>query len=121
VSDRFLGRKGGPRRGEDSGFAVERTDGATLRTGLGFAQSLGLLVEESGERPLGQTVRGGLGQLLHEIEVDVQAGASGAEGAAGNDFAPVSGERTDFLEQFGRKRTAWHGKSCLVLAEEARE
>lgn len=121
MSDGFRRREGGPGRDEGSGFGVDRTDRTALGTGLGGAQGLRLLVEEGGECPVGQPVRGGLGQLLHEIEVDVQAGARGAEGAAGNDFAPIGGEGPDFLEHLGRKRTAWHGKSCLVLAEKARE
>ena len=121
MSDRFVRGKGGPRRGEESGFGMEGANGATLGTGLGLSQGLGLLLEKGGKRPLGQALRGGLSELFHEVEVDVQARSRGPEGTAGNDFAPVGGKGADFLEQFGREGTPRHGKSCLELAEEAPE
>jgi hypothetical protein len=69
-----------------------------------------------GQGALGQTNRSGAGDLLHRVEVHVEAGAVIAEGAAGDDFAPALGEVTDLLEQLGGELAAWHGLSCLVLA-----
>jgi hypothetical protein len=56
------------------------------------------LFQEGGEGPLGQAGGSGSGDLLHRLEIDVQAWAELAEGATGNDFAPLGREFTDFLE-----------------------
>jgi len=80
-----------------------------------------LLLEERGEGSLEQPVGGGLSELLHESEVDVQTGPSGPEDPTGDDFTPIGGEGADFLEQFRREGAVWHSKSCLVLAEKAPE
>jgi hypothetical protein len=63
-------------------------------------QELGLLLKAGGESALGQAQGGGQGDLLHGVEVDVEAGAALAEGAFGDDFAPAGGQLTDFLEGF---------------------
>jgi hypothetical protein len=67
-------------------------DGAEVAAGGARAlrgQGLGLLPQQGGEGALGQAAGGGVGDLLEGVEVDVEAGAAIAEGAAGNDFAPV--------------------------------
>jgi hypothetical protein len=79
------------------------------------------LFQEGGEGALGEAGRGGAGQLLHDLEVGVQAGAAVAEAAAGNDFAPAGGEVADFLEEFRGKFTTRHGRYRLVLAANVRE
>jgi hypothetical protein len=79
-------------------------DGAQLlagRTGLRVGQGLGLLGQQGGEGALEQPLRGGLGGLLEGEQVGVQGGAGVAEGAPGNDFAPLGGEVTDVLEFLG--------------------
>jgi hypothetical protein len=86
-----------------------------------FAEGLGLLFQEGAEGALGEAGRGGAGELLHSVEVGVQAGASVAEGPAGDDFAPAGGEVTDFLEEFGGKFTVRHGRYRLVLAAKVPE
>jgi hypothetical protein len=80
-----------------------------------------VLFQESGEGALGQTSSSGVGELLHGVKVGVQAGAGVAESAAGNDFAPASGQVTDFLEELGGKFTTRHGPYRLVLAAKVRE
>jgi hypothetical protein len=75
------------------------------------------LPQGGGQGPLGQTKRGGAGDLLHHVEVHVKAGALLAEGAAGDDFAPALGEVADLLQHLGGELVARHGLSCLVLAE----
>jgi hypothetical protein len=60
------------------------------------------LFQQGGEGPLGQAGGSGSGDLLHGLEIDIQARAGLAEGATGNDFAPLGGEFTDFLELLRR-------------------
>jgi hypothetical protein len=74
------------------------------------------LFQEGSQGAFGQASGGGAGELLHGVEVGVQARAGVAEGAAGNDFAPAGGEVADFLEEFRGKFTACHGRYYLVLA-----
>jgi hypothetical protein len=78
---------------------------------------LGLLFQGGGQGALHQAGGSDQGDLLHGVEVHVEAGAPLAEGAAGNDFAPAGGQVTDRLEQLRGELAARHGVSCLVLAE----
>jgi hypothetical protein len=100
---------------------VDSTAGATLRAGGLFAQSLGLLFQQGGEGALGEAGGGGAGELLHGVEVGVEAGAALAEGAAGDDLAPAGSEVADFLEELGGKFATRHGRYHLVLAAKVRE
>jgi len=77
---------------------------------------LGLLLQASPQGALRQSGGSGAGDLLHRVEVHIQAGSLVSEGAPGDDFAPTGGEVADLLEQFGGKVASWHGLSCLVLA-----
>jgi hypothetical protein len=78
---------------------------------------LGLLLQAGPQGAFSQSGGSGAGDLLHRVEVHIQAGALVPEGAAGDDFAPTGGEVPDLLEQFGGKVASRHGVSCLVLAE----
>jgi two-component system, NtrC family, sensor histidine kinase HydH len=80
-----------------------------------------LLLQQRGEGALGEAGRRGAGELLHGLEVGVQAGAAVAEGAAGDNFAPAGGQIADFLEEFRGKFTMRHGRYRLVLAAEGPE
>jgi len=86
-----------------------------------LAQDPCLLLQQRSEGARGETGRGGAGQLLHGLKVGVQAGASVAEATAGDDFAPASGQVTDFLEKFRGKFTARHGRHLLVLVAKRRD
>src|SRR5580700_4095862 len=97
------------------------TGGAAVRTGDLFAQDLGLLFQQGGEGALGKASGRGAGELLHGLEVRVQAGAGVAEGAAGDDFAPAGGEVADFLEELRGKFTARHARYRLVLVAKGPE
>jgi hypothetical protein len=59
---------------------------------------LGLLFQEGGQGALGEAGGGGVGELLHGLEIGVPSRAVVAVGASGNDFAPAGSEVTDFLE-----------------------
>jgi hypothetical protein len=85
------------------------------------AEGLRLLFQEGAEGAFGEAGRGGVGELLHGLEVGVEAGACVAEGVAGDDFAPASGEFTDFLEECRGKFTTCHGRYRLVLAAKGPE
>ena len=74
---------------------------AAVGAGLLVAEGLGLLLQEGREGAFGQAGGRGAGDLLHGAEIDVGAGAVGAEGVAGDDFAPAGGQLTDFTEVLG--------------------
>jgi hypothetical protein len=78
---------------------------------------MGLLFQERGESALGESGSGSSGDLFQGGEVGVESGAGLAEGPAGNDFAPLGSQITDFLEVLGRKLRACHRRSCLGVAE----
>jgi hypothetical protein len=77
---------------------LHRTKLLAVGAGLFGAECLGLLFQEGSEGSLRQSSGSGSGDLLHGLEIDVQARARLAEGATGNDFAPLGSEFTDFLE-----------------------
>ena len=95
---------------------ADGAEGTAVGTALLLAEGLGLLLQEGGESALGQASSGSAGNLLHQVEIDVQSGAVLAEGSSSDDFAPAGGEVTDFLEECGGKFTACHGRYYLVLA-----
>jgi hypothetical protein len=121
VADRFALGNGPARQVQGARFAVDGTGGAAVRAEGLFAENLGLLFEQGGEGAFGDAGRRGAGELLHGLEVGIQAGAAVAEGPAGDDFAPAGGEVTDFLEEFGGKFTTRHGWYRLVLAAKVPE
>jgi hypothetical protein len=86
---------------------------------LVLGERLRLLLQGSGQGSLGQTSRRGAGDLLHGVEVNIQARTVVAKGAAGNDFAPTGGKVTDLLQLFGSELASWHGVSCLVVAKKS--
>ena len=89
------------------------TRSSAIGTGLLLAQGVGLLFEEGVQGALGEAGRGGAGDLLHGVEIDVEPRAVVAEGASGDDFAPLGGQVTEFLKFFGGERTASHDASCV--------
>ena len=121
MTDGFACGEGRFPRGQEPWFPADRADGAASRTGLLWAERLGLLLQELGQGAFGQTCGGSVDDLLHRVEVDIQTGPLVAEGAAGDDFTPVGGEGADFLEESGREFAMRHGKSFLVLVARARE
>jgi hypothetical protein len=64
-----------------------------MRAGVLGPQAAGLLIHQDAQRALGQARRGRGGDLLHGSEVE-GAGPLEAD-AAGDDFAPLGGERAD--------------------------
>src|SRR5205814_4338545 len=103
VADRFALGEGTARPVQGAGLAVQGAGGAAVGTGCLFAERLSLLFQQDGQGALGEASGRGLGQLLHGLEVGVQAGTAVAEGAAGDDFAPAGRQVADFLEEFRGK------------------
>lgn len=118
MADRFALGDGPAGQVQGAGFAVQGTGGAAVGAAGLFAQDLGLLFQQGGEGALGEASGRGAGELFHGLEIGVQAGAVVAVGPAGHDFAPASGEITDFSEEFGGKFTTRHSWYRLVLAAE---
>jgi hypothetical protein len=101
MSDGFVGGDGAAGPVQGAWLAGDGTGGAAVGAGKLLAEGLGLLFQERGQGSFGQPVGGGLGDLFHGVEVGVESGSVVAEGASCDDFAPVLGEVTDFLEEFG--------------------
>jgi hypothetical protein len=76
-------------------------------------QGVGLLFEEGLQSSLVEPGGGGLGDLLHGVEIDVEPRPLVAEGASGDDFAPLGGQIAEFLELLGGELASRHGVSCL--------
>jgi len=79
-------------------------DGAKVvagRTGLGVGQGAGLLGQQGGQSALEQALGRGLGRLFEGEQVGVQGRAGVAEGASGNDSAPLRSKVTEILELLG--------------------
>jgi hypothetical protein len=87
--------------GQGPWLAVDGTGAAAVGAGLLAAEGLGLQLQEGVEGSFRQACRGGAGDLLQGLEVEVGAGAGLAEGAAGDNLAPLGGEGADFPEDFG--------------------
>jgi hypothetical protein len=102
--------------GQGPALAADRAGPAAVGARLLRSQGIGVLAEQDVEGAFGQAGRGGAGDLLHGLEIDLRAGAGVTEGAAGDDFAPLGSEVTDVLEVLGGGLTTRHGLSCLVLA-----
>jgi hypothetical protein len=108
--------EGAPGEGQGPGFPLHGAGRAAVGTGRLGAEGLRLLFQQGAEGAFGEAGRGGAGELLHGVEIGIQAGAGVAESAAGDDFAPAGSEGADFVEEFGGKFTARHGRYHLVLA-----
>ena len=93
---------------------------AAVGAGLLRAESLGLLLQGSGERAFGEPGGGRGGELLQGGEIEVEPGAVVAEGPSGDNFAPAGGESTDILEVLRGEGLACHRPSCIEVAETGR-
>ena len=72
-----------------------RTTVGAMRDG---SEALGLSFEQIGEGSFGESGGGGIGDLFHGVEIDVESGSVVAEGSSANNFAPIGDELADFLE-----------------------
>jgi hypothetical protein len=79
---------------------------------LFLTQGGGLTLQEGVQGAFGQARGGGVGDLLHRVEVHVESGSVVAEGPTSDDFAPPSGELAEFEEFFWGERTTCHETPC---------
>jgi len=98
-------------------LALQDTRPAAVRTRLLLPEGIGLLFQEGGEGAFGESGRGGGCHLLQGGEIKVESGPLVAEGPAGDNFAPLGGQRADVLEVLGRNLRACHRQSCLRVTE----
>jgi hypothetical protein len=116
VGDAFDLLNLGTRGGERAGVWLGGTELAALGAQLFGGEFAGLLFEEQLEGSLGQSVCGGVGDLLEGAEVDVESGSVVAEGPLGDDLAPLGSESAELAEFLGRESRGRHGSSCLHVA-----
>jgi hypothetical protein len=88
VSHRFGLLDGRPVGDEGAGGGFEPAEFATIRAGMFGGQFLGLLLEQQLQGALGHSLGGGVSQLFHGPEIDLQTGASVAESPLGDNFSP---------------------------------
>ena len=101
MTDRLALGQGAVAAGQGALGAANRARMSAVGAGLFGPEGLRLLLQKSGEGPFGQSGGGGAGDLLHGVEIDLGARAVRAEGMAGDDLAPASGQFTDFAEVLG--------------------
>ncbi len=106
---------------ERAGLPAEGTKPSTVGTGELLAQGVGLLFEQGLQGALGEAGSGGLCDLLHSGEIDIESGAVIAEGASGDDFAPLGGEAAELLDFVGGEVAVWHDASCVEVRTRAKE
>jgi hypothetical protein len=104
-------------QGEGAFFALQGAEVSTGGAGDLGGEGLSPLLEEGGAGALGEAGGSGGGQIFHGLEIDRSVGSSLAEGAAGDNVAPLGREVADFLHLLGRESAACHGESCLVLGK----
>ena len=93
-------------------LSAKGTGSSAVGAGLLVAEGVGLLLEERLDGAFGEAGSGGAGDLFHGIKIDVESGAV-AEGAAGDDSAPLGREGADIVELGGGQRAACHTASSL--------
>jgi hypothetical protein len=113
VADRFALLQSCAADVQGAFLTAEGTRPSAVGAGLLLAQGVGLLLEEGLQGALGESVGGGAGDLFHGIEIDIESGSVVAEGASGDDFAPLGGEAAECLEFLGGEGAACHDASCL--------
>jgi hypothetical protein len=86
----------GPPSRERAGVGLGGTELSAVGTGLLVGEFLGLLLEEEFQGPFGEALGGGSSDLFHGSEIDVESGSVFAEGAFGNNFAPLGGKLSKF-------------------------
>jgi hypothetical protein len=117
MAHRFALGDGAVAEFEGAFLAGDAARASTVGTGLCGAELLGLLFQQRGQGALGHALGGGGGDLLHDVEIDIESRAGVAEGVAGHNFAPAGSEVTDVLELLSGELTLWHSQACLVLAK----
>ena len=120
VADRFALLQLGALHLQGAFLPADDAGASAIGTELLLAQGIGLLFQEGLEGALGKAGGGGTGDLLHGIQIDVEAGAVVAEGASGNDFAPAGGKVAEFLKFLGGEGASWHVVSCLAVETKTR-
>jgi hypothetical protein len=106
---------------ERAWLTAEGAKPPAVGTGLLRAQGVGLLFQEGLQGALGEAGGGRVGDLLHGGEIDVESGPVVAEGASGDDFAPLCGEAAEFLDVVGGKGAVCHDASCVGVRTRGKE
>jgi hypothetical protein len=102
-------------QGERTLFGGDGTEAAAVGAGDLGRERLGTLFEEGGEGALGEPGGRGGGQVFHGLEIEASVRSGVRQSAAGNDFAPLSGEVADGLDLFGSQSAACHVEFYLAL------
>lgn len=102
MGDRFALAKFDPLGVQGSFLPMDGTGEPAVGTRLLVAEGT---LQKGLEGALGEPLGGGVGDLLHRVEIDTESGAVVAERAAGDDFPPLGGEVAEFPEFVGGERT----------------
>jgi hypothetical protein len=115
VADRFAVGESTTRTAQGAWFVVDRTELTAVGTRIVGGESLGWLLQEGGEGSLGQSAGRGRGDLFEGSQVDVEAGASVAEGAAGHHGTPWAAPSRTFWSSWGVRLEVAIGYPALKL------
>lgn len=95
MADRFVVEELTALHDDGSALRLGETGPAAAGAELLSGQVLGLLLRGFFEGPGSEPSGRSHGNLLHGVEIDVEAGPLVAEGASDNDFAPLFGQGVD--------------------------
>jgi hypothetical protein len=112
VSNRFALREFDSLGVEGSLLTLDGTNPPAVGAGLFVPQCGGLTLQKGLESAFGDSLGGGVSDLLHHCEIDIESGTLVAEGASGDDFSPLSGEEAKLVEFARSERTSGHETSC---------
>jgi hypothetical protein len=102
---------------DDPRRRLDGTGPSTSGTGLMIAEEFQLGLEDFLKGPLDHGLADFDGERLEGVEVAVEPGAVGAEGAAGDDFSPPVGHVTEIGQIVGLSFGERHDESILELGE----
>ena len=95
-------------------------DASAGRTGVSVGYVLGLSIQKFFEGAACEGL-GGLGSaILHVIEIDIESGSVGSEGAIGNDFAELLRDEPEGSQIVGGQAASCHDQTFTGVVENKR-
>lgn len=113
MADRFALIESSPAHGEGAGLASGDTGPSAIGARQLGAEGVGWSFEKDFEGSRVKAGGGGLRDLFHGIEIEVESRAIIAAGPSGDDFSPLGSQFVEFLKLRRGKGTSRHDGSGL--------